>query len=91
MTSRARRTERRQRRFRHERGGRRDQASACGSLDPHRPIDALPLRIYNYAGSAYVELNRLAWAGALVLIVLIVLAVSLVRYVTSRGILKGAS
>jgi len=61
------------------------------SLDPHRPIDALPLRIYNYAGSAYVELNRLAWAGALVLIVLIVLAVSLVRYVTSRGILKGAS
>ena len=33
----------------------------------------------------------LAWAGALVLIVLIVIAVSLVRYVTSRGVLKGAS
>jgi phosphate transport system permease protein len=29
--------------------------------------------------------------GSLVLIVLIVLAVTLVRYVTSRGVLKGAS
>jgi phosphate transport system permease protein len=33
----------------------------------------------------------MAWAGALVLIVLIVLSVSLVRYVTSRGVLKGNS
>jgi len=33
----------------------------------------------------------MAWAGSLVLIVLIVLAVALVRYVTSRGVLKGAS
>jgi phosphate transport system permease protein len=33
----------------------------------------------------------MAWAGALVLIVLIVLAVSLVRYVTGRGVLKGNS
>ena len=38
-----------------------------------------------------VDQHRLAWAGALVLIVLIVLAVSLVRYVTSRGVLKGNS
>ena len=35
--------------------------------------------------------HRLAWAGALVLIALIVIAVSLVRYVASRGVLKGAS
>jgi phosphate transport system permease protein len=55
------------------------------------PIAALPLQIYIYAISPYDEWHRLAWAGALVLIVLIVLAVSLVRYVTSRGVLKGAS
>jgi phosphate transport system permease protein len=61
------------------------------SVDLNRPIAALPLQIYVYALSPYDEWHRLAWAGALVLIVLIVLAVSLVRYVTSRGVLKGAS
>jgi phosphate transport system permease protein len=61
------------------------------SVNPAKAMDALPLRIYNYALSSYDEYHRLAWAAALVLIFLIVLAVSLVRYVTSRGILKGAS
>ncbi len=55
------------------------------------PIAALPLQIFVYAISPYEDWHRLAWAGALVLIVLIVVAVSLVRYVTSRGVLKGAS
>ena len=59
------------------------------SLD--RPIAALPLQIYIYALSPYDDLHRLAWGGALVLIVLIVLAVSLVRFVAGRGVLKGAS
>ncbi|HUX27372.1 MAG TPA: phosphate ABC transporter permease PstA [Terracidiphilus sp.] len=53
-------------------------------------IAALPLQIYVYALSPYDDWHRLAWAGSLVLIVLIVLAVSLVRWVTSRGVLKGA-
>jgi phosphate transport system permease protein len=57
----------------------------------NQPIEALPLQIYVYALSPYDEWHRLAWAGSLVLIVLIVLAVSLVRYVTSRGVLKGNS
>lgn len=57
----------------------------------NEPIEALPLQIYVYAISPYDDQHRLAWAGALVLIVLIVLAVALVRYVTSRGVLKGAS
>jgi phosphate transport system permease protein len=52
---------------------------------------ALPLQLYVYALSPYDDWHRLAWAGSLVLIVLIVLAVSLVRFVTSRGVLKGAS
>ena len=61
------------------------------STSLNEPIAALPLQIYIYAISPYDDWHRLAWAGALVLIVLIVLAVSLVRYVTSRGVLKGAS
>jgi phosphate transport system permease protein len=61
------------------------------SFDLTKPIAALPLQIYIYAISPYDDWHRLAWAGALVLIVLIVAAVSLVRYVTSRGVLKGAS
>jgi len=61
------------------------------STSLNQPIAALPLQIYVYAMSPYDDWHRLAWAGALVLILLIVLAVSLVRFVTSRGVLKGAS
>jgi phosphate transport system permease protein len=61
------------------------------STNLNQPISALPLQIYVYALSPYDEWHRLAWAGSLVLIALIVIAVSLVRYVTSRGVLKGAS
>jgi phosphate transport system permease protein len=57
----------------------------------NQPIAALPLQIYVYALSPYDDWHRLAWAGSLVLIILIVFAVSLVRFVTSRGVLKGAS
>lgn len=59
------------------------------SLD--QPIAALPLQIYVYALSPYDDWHRLAWAGSLVLIILIVLSVALVRFVTSRGVLKGHS
>ncbi|WP_420239100.1 phosphate ABC transporter permease PstA [Telmatobacter bradus] len=65
--------------------------NAFWSTSLNREIAALPLQIYLYAISPYDDWHRLAWAGALVLIVLIVLAVSLVRYVTSRGVLKGAN
>jgi phosphate transport system permease protein len=61
------------------------------STSLNQPIAALPLQIYVYALSPYDDWHRLAWAGSLVLIVLIVVAVSLVRFVTSRGVLKGAS
>jgi phosphate transport system permease protein len=61
------------------------------SANINEPIAALPLQIFIYAISPYDEWHRLAWAGALVLIVLIVVAVALVRYVAGRGVLKGAS
>src|ERR1700742_4594223 len=61
------------------------------STSVNQPIAALPLQIFVYALSPYDEWHRLAWAGALVLIVLIVVSVALVRYVAGRGALKGAS
>jgi len=65
--------------------------NAFWSTSLNQPIEALPLQIYVFALSPYDDWHRLAWAGSLVLIVLIVLAVGLVRYVTSRGVLKGVS
>ncbi len=57
----------------------------------NEPIAALPLQIYKYATSPYDEWHRLAWAGSLVLIVLIMVSVTLVRIFASRGALKGNS
>ncbi len=56
-----------------------------------QPTAALPLQIFVYAISPYDDWHRQAWAGALILIVLIVLAVSAVRVAAGRGMLKGAS
>jgi phosphate transport system permease protein len=50
-----------------------------------QPTAALPLQIYTYALSPYDDWHRQAWAGALVLIILIVTAVAAVRYVVRRG------
>ncbi|MDE3104566.1 MAG: phosphate ABC transporter permease PstA [Acidobacteriota bacterium] len=55
------------------------------------PIAALPLQIYVYAISPYDEWHRLAWAGSLVLIVMIMVSVTLVRVYASRGVLKGGN
>jgi phosphate transport system permease protein len=61
------------------------------SWNLNEPIAALPLQIYVYAVSPYDEWHRLAWAGALVLIVLIMVSVTLVRIFANRGVLKGGS
>ncbi|HMG00932.1 MAG TPA: phosphate ABC transporter permease PstA [Gemmatimonadaceae bacterium] len=49
-----------------------------------QPIAALPLQIFTYATNAYDELHRLAWAGALVLIS-IVLVISLAARLVTRS------
>ena len=54
-----------------------------------QPMAALPLQIYVYALSPYDEWHRLAWAGALVLIILIMVSVTLVRLYANRGTIKG--
>jgi len=48
------------------------------------PIAALPLQIYNYAISPYPDQNRQAWAGALVLILLVFLLSASVRILSVR-------
>jgi phosphate transport system permease protein len=57
----------------------------------NQPTAALSLQIFTYAISPFDEWHRQAWAGALILIVLIVFAVSAVRLVAGRGMLKGAN
>jgi phosphate transport system permease protein len=55
------------------------------NLRANQPTAALPLQIFSYAISPYDEWHRQAWAGALVLIVLIVSAVAAVRFAVRRG------
>jgi phosphate transport system permease protein len=57
----------------------------------NQPTAALPLQIYVFSNSPYDEQVRLAWAGSLVLIVLIMVSISLVRWAASRGVFKGAN
>jgi phosphate transport system permease protein len=61
------------------------------SVKLSEPIAALPLQIYIYAISPYDEWHRLAWAGSLVLIAMIMVSVTLVRIFANRGVLKGGS
>lgn len=65
--------------------------NAYWSKSLNQPTAALPLQIYSYAISPYDEWHKQAWAGALILIMMIVAAVAAVRISTSRGSLKGAS
>jgi phosphate transport system permease protein len=48
------------------------------------PIAALPLQIYTYATGPYDEWHRLAWAGALVLILLVLIISVIARVLTRR-------
>ena len=52
------------------------------SVNLSKPIAALPLQIFSYAISPYDEWHAQAWAGALVLIVLVLVISILARYVT---------
>ena len=60
------------------------------NLKLNQPTAALSLQVFTYAISPYDEWHRQAWAGALILIIMIVAAVAAVRITTSRGRLKGA-
>jgi phosphate transport system permease protein len=55
------------------------------NLNLLQPTAALPLQVFNYAKSPYDDWHRQAWAGALVLILLIVSSIAAVRYAVRRG------
>ena len=56
--------------------------NAFWSTSLRQSIAALPLQIYAYSISAYDEWHRLAWAGALVLITLVLVISIAARFVT---------
>ena len=57
----------------------------------NQPTAALPLQIYTYALSPFDEWHKQAWAGSLILIILIVGAVSAVRFVAGRGMVRASN
>ena len=57
----------------------------------NQPTAALSLQIFTYAISPFDDWHRQAWAGALILIILIVASVGAVRFVAGRGMLRGAN
>ncbi len=61
------------------------------SANINQPMAALPLQIFVYSISPYDEWHRQAWAGALVLIALIVGTIAVVRLIASRGMMKGTA
>jgi phosphate transport system permease protein len=61
------------------------------NFNVNQPTAALPLQIFIYAISPFDEWQRQAWAGALVLIILIVGAVTAVRIAVRHGTLAGAN
>jgi phosphate transport system permease protein len=60
------------------------------NLNLNQPTAALPLQIFTYSRSPYDDEIQLAWTGALVLIAMIIGTVVLVKFATSRGMMKGA-
>jgi phosphate transport system permease protein len=59
------------------------------SFSAREPIAALPLQIFTYAITPYDDWHRQAWAGALMLVILIVGTTTLVRFVFMRRMLGG--
>jgi phosphate transport system permease protein len=54
------------------------------STDPRQPISTLTVQVYNYANSPYEDLHRQAWAGALVLVGIVLSCSLLARFATAR-------
>jgi len=52
------------------------------STSLREPVAALPLQIFNYAISPYDEWHRQAWAGALVLITIVLIISIAARFAT---------
>jgi phosphate transport system permease protein len=58
--------------------------NAYFSIDPRQPISTLTVQVYTYATSPYPEWHRQAWAGALVLVAMVLTCSLLARFATAR-------
>ena len=58
--------------------------SAFGVQGLNQPIGALPLQIYRYALSPYSDWQQQAWAGAFLLVVLVLGINIIVRWISGR-------
>jgi phosphate transport system permease protein len=54
------------------------------STDLTQPVSTLTVQVYTYAVAPYADWHRQAWAGALVLVALVLIASLVARLVTSR-------
>jgi phosphate transport system permease protein len=54
------------------------------STDPTQPISTLTVQIFTYAVAPYDDWHRQAWAGALVLVTIVLLCSLLARVATAR-------
>jgi phosphate transport system permease protein len=54
------------------------------STSLRQPISSLTVQVFNYASSPYADWHRQAWAGALVLVVIVLLCSVLARFATRR-------
>ena len=54
------------------------------STDPTQPISSLTVQVFTYAISPYEDWHRQAWAGALVLVSLVLVCSMLARVATRR-------
>jgi phosphate transport system permease protein len=54
------------------------------STDLRQPISSLTVQVYNYAGSPYQDWHRQAWAGALVLVAIVLTCSLLARFATRK-------
>ena len=58
--------------------------NAYFSTDPRQPISTLTVQVYTFATSPYPEWHEQAWAGALVLVAMVVTCSVLARVATTR-------
>jgi phosphate transport system permease protein len=61
------------------------------NLKLNQPTATLSLQVYTYAISPYEQWHKQAWAGALVMVTIIMGTIAIVRVVASRGLLKGSA
>lgn len=54
------------------------------NVDPLKPTDAVPLRVYDYARTPVEALHSIAWGGALVLLVSVLFLSVTARFLSSR-------